>query len=473
MTQHLVVRGDDLVDIDAGARGLPNVLTDGNEDDVTDENGTVILVNLLDNTVDPESGEPTVISAAGVDTNGGTIDVAGSNGGVFTISSDGSAVFDTNGEFSEILFDGEVIFTSVEYVVRDAEGKEDVSTVTVRVDGEGTPSTVSGTVVTIAPGTQSLTFVIDHSFGMYDADASIPVGDTSGEGTGGKVVDAVLLEIAEKVAGLDPLQPVHFVLAGATGANGFTTNAETVADAVHGVGGATLANLFAPVFGQAIGSGIADAADEAVDFKPALQSAAAYMINSQNGFPPEGATNDKIIIVTATDGTVGSGDTPVDATIFNLIDTLESDTGINAEIDVIAVNTSTPDSFDLGLLQLIDTDGIVSQVTDAGPLGLDAIVDPVDQIDTGVVVSVEIAGLVFSVLDGELTDLNDDEDVFEFTLERLPVNPLDGVIVNVSTDDDLDTIDRSFDVTSTLVETDDDTFVFSLLVDPEQLILGG
>lgn len=94
---------------------------------VGEDSGLTTLVNVLDNTMDPEAGNPTVIAVG-----------AASNGGVCTINPDGSASFDTNGDF-EALGAGDTAVTSVTYTVEDAAGATVTSTVTVTVEGAEEP----------------------------------------------------------------------------------------------------------------------------------------------------------------------------------------------------------------------------------------------------------------------------------------------------------------------------------------------
>ncbi|MEM7213503.1 MAG: Ig-like domain-containing protein, partial [Pseudomonadota bacterium] len=132
-----------------------NDLDDGDESASTDEDTPVDVTNLLINTVDPEAGDPVVASAGGQDINAGPVTVAGSNGGQFTIASDGTTSFDPNGDF-EGLAPGESDTTTVTYVVEDADGGLNTSTVTVTVngvndldDGDETASTDEDTATAI------------------------------------------------------------------------------------------------------------------------------------------------------------------------------------------------------------------------------------------------------------------------------------------------------------------------------------
>ena len=113
-----------------------NDLADADETaTVSEDSGVTVLANVLANTSDPEAGDPTVVAVS-----------AASNGGIFTINPDGTATFDTNGDF-EALATGETTTTSVTYTVEDAAGDQVTSTVTVTVEGVAKPhGTITGSV---------------------------------------------------------------------------------------------------------------------------------------------------------------------------------------------------------------------------------------------------------------------------------------------------------------------------------------
>ncbi|PWR03764.1 hypothetical protein DKT77_04820, partial [Meridianimarinicoccus roseus] len=66
-------------------------------------------------------------------TSGGSVTVAGSNGGSFTVSSDGSYDFDPGGDFNDMAVGDADKTTSVEYTVSDGEGGTDTAILTVTV----------------------------------------------------------------------------------------------------------------------------------------------------------------------------------------------------------------------------------------------------------------------------------------------------------------------------------------------------
>ena len=119
--------------------GLKNELTDGNEESTVCENdGLVTLTNVLENTYDPEAGDPFVMAVW--DGNGPSSanvgqPIAGSNGGIFVINADGSVTFDTNGDFDALGL-GDSTTTDIWYCVQDAAGKIVESKYTVTVEGK-------------------------------------------------------------------------------------------------------------------------------------------------------------------------------------------------------------------------------------------------------------------------------------------------------------------------------------------------
>jgi len=90
---------------------------------------------LIKNDVDAEGD---TISITAVDDQAlvdGTVTVTGSNGGVFTISADGTVHLDASTDF-ETVPDGQTVDTSIDYIVDDGNGGTDVATYTVTVQGD-------------------------------------------------------------------------------------------------------------------------------------------------------------------------------------------------------------------------------------------------------------------------------------------------------------------------------------------------
>jgi VCBS repeat-containing protein len=95
-----------------------------------------------------EDSGPTVIGNALTDNDGGVdsdpdgdslalvaaSNVAGTNGGLFTVATNGTVTFDANGDFENLAV-GETATTSYTYTLTDGEGGTDTATVTVEVTG--------------------------------------------------------------------------------------------------------------------------------------------------------------------------------------------------------------------------------------------------------------------------------------------------------------------------------------------------
>ncbi len=106
------------------------------EDDaytVSEDQG-VLSLDLLANDTDAVNGEAVTVSAVDGNASGVGVAVAGSAGGVFTINANGSASFDTNGDFA-YLTDGESAVSSVTYTIEDADGVTATATVNVTING--------------------------------------------------------------------------------------------------------------------------------------------------------------------------------------------------------------------------------------------------------------------------------------------------------------------------------------------------
>jgi len=94
----------------------------------------IVILMVTRSLVDRVNGDATNIGAS----------VAGSDGGLFTVNSDGSYSFDANGEFEDLDV-GETRETTITYTLSDVEGGTDVATVTVTVEGSNdTPVLVNG-----------------------------------------------------------------------------------------------------------------------------------------------------------------------------------------------------------------------------------------------------------------------------------------------------------------------------------------
>ena len=90
---------------------------------------------LLDNDSDAEGDALSISSVDGQALVDGSVTVTGSNGGVFTISADGTVHLDASTDF-ETVPDGQTVDTSIDYTVDDGNGGTDVATYTVTVQGD-------------------------------------------------------------------------------------------------------------------------------------------------------------------------------------------------------------------------------------------------------------------------------------------------------------------------------------------------
>ena len=89
---------------------------------------------LLVNDSDPEGSALTITEVNGQALVNGSITLTGSNGGTFTVSSDGTASFDASNGFTG-LAGGETALTEITYTVTDRQGGFDTATVSVTVNG--------------------------------------------------------------------------------------------------------------------------------------------------------------------------------------------------------------------------------------------------------------------------------------------------------------------------------------------------
>ncbi len=116
-------------------------------------------LNVLANDIDPDgSSANLIISAVASSAANVGVAVAGTNGGQFTIAADGTASFDPDGDFSG-LTPGTATTTSVEYVTRDPDGREDVASYTVTVSAA--PGTTLQINATGQTGEENISLLID------------------------------------------------------------------------------------------------------------------------------------------------------------------------------------------------------------------------------------------------------------------------------------------------------------------------
>ncbi|MFT6029337.1 MAG: VCBS repeat-containing protein, partial [Oleiphilaceae bacterium] len=131
------VAGDDEATIEAGINGvIANLLY------------FPIYNNsrLLSNDFDDDGDALTIIEIDGQTLNGNVITVPGSNGGLFTVYSNGNAQFDATTGFENVA-DGDTTTSSIIYTISDGKGGTDTATVTVTINGvNDNPSAVDDAV---------------------------------------------------------------------------------------------------------------------------------------------------------------------------------------------------------------------------------------------------------------------------------------------------------------------------------------
>ena len=154
------------------------------EDDVgaTTQNDTLTVAanaGLLQNDKDSDGDELTISEVDGDTASVGKA-VDGSNGGEFTIDSEGGWTFNPDGDFDN-LADGKTATTSVEYTATDGKGETDTATVTVTVTGtndgltanDDAGTTTENKILTVADdatGTTSGTTTINADLLRNDVD---------------------------------------------------------------------------------------------------------------------------------------------------------------------------------------------------------------------------------------------------------------------------------------------------------------
>lgn len=140
---------------DAGVAITGNVVTDND------------AVAGLDS--DPDGDVLSVTEVNGVPANVG-MSVIGSNGGTFTINSDGSYSFDPGSAFADLAV-GLTRSTTVTYTLSDGNGETDIATVTVTVTGINDAPIGSDSSVTTPEDTDYVFNALDFNFSDVDGDS--------------------------------------------------------------------------------------------------------------------------------------------------------------------------------------------------------------------------------------------------------------------------------------------------------------
>ena len=122
----LPVANDDFVTVDAGSDGvIANLVFTG---------GAIVDNRLTANDTDADGDTLTIVEVNGQALNSGSITIAGSNGGSFTILSNGTASLDTGSDFDALAV-GESATTTIDYTITDGKGGFSTATLEVTVDG--------------------------------------------------------------------------------------------------------------------------------------------------------------------------------------------------------------------------------------------------------------------------------------------------------------------------------------------------
>lgn len=100
------------------------------------DDAAAVVGNALTNDSDPDGDTFSAVPAS---------NIAGTNGGLFSIAANGAVTFDPNGDF-DALGGGDTAATSFDYTIEDAQGGQSIGTVTVTVTGTNQPPEAVGSI---------------------------------------------------------------------------------------------------------------------------------------------------------------------------------------------------------------------------------------------------------------------------------------------------------------------------------------
>jgi len=148
--------GTDTATVQVTVNGLGTDAVQAQQDllSVADGSGETAL-NVLANDLALVEGDVATVSAVAGDAFNIGNAVAGSDGGLFTIHADGSATFDTNGDFG-VLVEGEVVTTSVSYTIVGYGGETSTTTVEVEVLGANEDPIAQDDLFTVEAGSNEV-----------------------------------------------------------------------------------------------------------------------------------------------------------------------------------------------------------------------------------------------------------------------------------------------------------------------------
>ena len=147
---------------------------------VGDDSG-VIALDVLANDLVLIDGDVPSISAVNGDTANVGSAITGSNGGLFTVNTDGSATFDTNGAFAQ-LREGQTETTSVSYSVTGFNGETSTTTVSVEVVGSNNAPVAQDDIYTVNAGSNGGIANL-FELGSWVVDQRLLVNDIDPEGS--------------------------------------------------------------------------------------------------------------------------------------------------------------------------------------------------------------------------------------------------------------------------------------------------
>jgi VCBS repeat-containing protein len=147
---------------------------------VNEDHGLLVL-NVMDNDSAFVAGDVAFVSAVNGDAANVGQTIIGTNGGLFSINADGSATFDTNGEYDH-LTENDTLTTSVTYTIEGFGGETSTSTITVDIQGANTAPVAGDDFATVDAGSNGgiANLVYDYVNGLVDG--RLLSNDTDAEG---------------------------------------------------------------------------------------------------------------------------------------------------------------------------------------------------------------------------------------------------------------------------------------------------
>ena len=187
--------------------------------------GNVLTDNGLGPDEDPNIGQDVFVARVNGATNLVGMVVSGSNGGLFTIGSNGDLIFDPGTDFDH-LASGETATTTVQYTIDDGTGLQDTATVTMEVVGVNDAPTADGTIADQTTPSGSSISPLDVSSYFDDVDSGTLTYGDGGTLPQGLFIDTATGEIRGTVAPGAGNLGVHVVVITATDSGGAEVSQE-------------------------------------------------------------------------------------------------------------------------------------------------------------------------------------------------------------------------------------------------------